>query len=404
MFSKWLRTPLRYIFKKNTTKRLRGRAKILYPRRDDAQLKIPAVSFPKSLSPPLKWASVYPREYKYDVPFLMQNLLAIIVLTGTRCNQASAIARTLCGISTLNSVFLEELSVHVEPQSTRAGSVDMTVRKLPYVAPIETHPPPCKSTVEPPTLKRHSTIPTKSSFRLTASSARNVHITTHRGVWHIACHRVRFVPRQCLKGSLRPLREWESTITDDDSGSDGTGLLVWPGSRALASFLAGPSGVRIFCPSDLVANQPGCALDGQRTVVTKVKASSTVLELGAGTGICGMTASLLFCCPVILTDRRNDVLDNLQENIRLNGLASKARVAQLTWGSGAPTKLPSEIREELPFKVGATTGWPGRLRYCRRPRYAGPHMFAIERPGVFSHPLRAFSTFGHGRVFERVVL
>ncbi|CAN0395617.1 unnamed protein product, partial [Scytosiphon promiscuus] len=64
-----------------------------------------------------------------------------------------------------------------------------------------------------------------------------------------------------------------------------------------------------------------------------------------------MAASLAFGCPIILTDRRNDVLHNLRENIRLNGLASKAKVVQLQWGCGAPKEVPSEIQEQSPFKV-----------------------------------------------------
>lgn len=89
----------------------------------------------------------------------------------------------------------------------------------------------------------------------------------------------------------------------------------------------------------------------ERTV--RRPASRAVLELGAGTGICGMAASLALDCSVIMTDRRDDVLDNLRENVRLNGLSQKAQVVRLAWG-GASTEtreLPSEIRKQSPFEV-----------------------------------------------------
>lgn len=170
-----------------------------------------------------------------------------------------------------------------------------------------------------------------------------------------------------LKGLLRSLRKREPTANksrrtaseDNESSLDGTGLLVWPGSRTLASFLTGPSGAGIFSRLGVVGDQPGC------TPLTRGgsgTATTAVLELGAGTGVCGIAASLSFDCPVILTDGRDDVLDNLRENIRLNGLASRAKVIQLQWGVGSPRTLPSEIGDQSPFKVKrATTRWPGRL-------------------------------------------
>ncbi|CAM9865019.1 unnamed protein product, partial [Hapterophycus canaliculatus] len=139
---------------------------------------------------------------------------------------------------------------------------------------------------------------------------------------------------------------------DDEKDFDGTGLLVWPGSRALASFLASLSSMGMVWPPGLV-DQPGSIspTGERRRTAASVRSSRTVLELGAGTGICGIVASLSLGCSIISTDRKKDVLDNLRENIRLNGLASKAKVVQLAWGDGALRKLPSEIREQSPFKV-----------------------------------------------------
>lgn len=256
---------------------------------------------------------------------------------------------------------------------------------------------------------------------------------------------------------------------DDDDCFDGTGLLVWPGSRLLASFLVDPLGARRFFPCAIDSLSNCCrerhsttrvcssvrgetslhAVGGQDLstatltwghctrrdelmttsthdesstcdiavcggkkllpanievevtttaighttpqamdtkdgrsccAVTRTKAtyvasqtlddtygmvalegtvrrptSPTVLELGAGTGICGMAASLALGCPVIVTDRKKDVLANLQENIKLNGLGHTAQVVRLAWGGGAreTRELPEQIWEQSPFKVRA---------------------------------------------------
>lgn len=54
-----------------------------------------------------------------------------------------------------------------------------------------------------------------------------------------------------------------------------------------------------------------------------------------------------------MTDRRDDVLANLRENIGLNGLEQRAKVVQLAWGGREceTRDLPTEIRSQSPFKV-----------------------------------------------------
>lgn len=85
--------------------------------------------------------------------------------------------------------------------------------------------------------------------------------------------------------------------------------------------------------------------------------SKPVLELGAGTGICGMVASRALGCPVILTDRRGDVIDNLNRNVELNGMErSSVRVVRLEWGGGGgdpdnDTGVPCEVKEHSPFQA-----------------------------------------------------
>lgn len=83
-------------------------------------------------------------------------------------------------------------------------------------------------------------------------------------------------------------------------------------------------------------------------------ASKPVLEMGAGTGICGMVACRALGCPVILTDRRGDVIDNLNRNVALNGMEhSSVCVVRLEWG-GHPddgTGVPCEVKEHSPFQA-----------------------------------------------------
>lgn len=82
----------------------------------------------------------------------------------------------------------------------------------------------------------------------------------------------------------------------------------------------------------------------------RCRPNTTALELGAGTGICGIAASMMLGWSVILTDRRNDVVDNLRGNVRLNALEQKAQVRRLAWG-GTSQGIPCDILEQAPFKV-----------------------------------------------------
>lgn len=99
----------------------------------------------------------------------------------------------------------------------------------------------------------------------------------------------------------------------------------------------------------------GCGVMALEKIIGRPEPQA-VLELGAGTGICGIAASLALGCPVIMTDRRNDILANLRENIKLNGLSQRAQVVRLAWGGTASEtrEFPSEIREQSPFKVRAS--------------------------------------------------
>ncbi len=84
---------------------------------------------------------------------------------------------------------------------------------------------------------------------------------------------------------------------------DSTGQRVWDAGKALASVLRKAD------------------IKGKR-----------VLELGAGTGVGGLTAAACGAAHVTLTDGSEMALELLDENIKANGLADCVQSCQLRWG------------------------------------------------------------------------
>lgn len=57
-----------------------------------------------------------------------------------------------------------------------------------------------------------------------------------------------------------------------------------------------------------------------------------VLELGSGTGLCGLVLGKLGASRVALTDYNSDAIDLLEDNIEANQLGSTCSAHQLVWG------------------------------------------------------------------------
>jgi hypothetical protein len=67
----------------------------------------------------------------------------------------------------------------------------------------------------------------------------------------------------------------------------------------------------------------------------------SIIELGAGTGACGLAAAALGATRVLLTDKRA-LLPTLEHNIALNSAGGRVECAELTWSTAPlpPDQLP----------------------------------------------------------------
>jgi predicted nicotinamide N-methyase len=115
----------------------------------------------------------------------------------------------------------------------------------------------------------------------------------------------------CMRDASRSF-EWESTgslkLEQGMVGPGATGAAVWNAGSALADYLA--------------ANP--AAVSGK-----------LVIELGCGTGLCGLVASRLGAKAVLVTDGVDAILERAQRNIDANAKDGKIRTRKLQWGTNA---------------------------------------------------------------------
>lgn len=107
-------------------------------------------------------------------------------------------------------------------------------------------------------------------------------------------------------------------VYDAVSGRALTGSWIWESALILAEWMA-------------VHGQHDFPLQGK-----------TVIELGAGSGLPGLTAALLGASRVVLTDVEV-LLPGLRKNVEANGLGDRVEVMELVWGSDESLSGPGEF-------------------------------------------------------------
>lgn len=123
-----------------------------------------------------------------------------------------------------------------------------------------------------------------------------------------------------------PLRIHEvHDVCDPITGRVLTGAWVWDSAFILSQYIV-----------TQVRHEPKFSLRNK-----------TVLELGAGMGLPGLTASKLGANRVVLTDLA-PLLEGLKNNVDVNGLSDRVEVCELVWGSNV---LPNPLREFVQNKV-----------------------------------------------------
>lgn len=110
------------------------------------------------------------------------------------------------------------------------------------------------------------------------------------------------------------IRELDN-VCDSVTGRPLTGAWLWESALILAQFMS-------------------THLDFQ---------NKSVLELGAGAGLPGLTAARLGATRVVLTDVK-PLLPGLINNVEANGLGDRVEVRELVWGSDEPIQV-SELGE-----------------------------------------------------------
>lgn len=133
------------------------------------------------------------------------------------------------------------------------------------------------------------------------------------------------------------------------SGAGTTGLRTWEAALALAEYL-------ICCHLSRIYNV--ASVHPVATGQTLVLETESVLELGAGTGLVGITAARLGAKMVVATDGDEGVCEALKSAVDRNGVGDVVAVKKLLWGEGGGGEGEEE---KFDLVVGADVV---RYTYC----------------------------------------
>ncbi|SGY76600.1 BQ5605_C005g03502 [Microbotryum silenes-dioicae] len=207
---------------------------------------------------------------------------------------------------------------------------------------------------KPTTQEVHPSILEEMVKHLSASSTSTPSSSSRRWCWGPLLHRDR----------------WKSVATHEDGrmiSAGTTGLRTWKASIALSNHL-------IASP----------------TLVSGAAVPPTVVELGAGMGLVSLVAASLHpTIRVTSTDVNPDVLVQLDQNVRINGLDDRIRVSSLDWenvnsSERVPTGIWAPEEYESLLILGADIVYDPTLA-----SYLAATLSVLLRPAAEDLPVKA---------------
>jgi len=135
---------------------------------------------------------------------------------------------------------------------------------------------------------------------------------------------------------------------DENPGAVQSGHYVWPAASALARHLV----------DTWTSNEHSDkARQGNGALCSQGELPKTILELGAGCGLAGLTALHLGCSTVVFTDHDAGTLDLIRDNIELQNFdtanTKNVFACPLAWGVEHKGSWPSQVTAHLTNEAGS---------------------------------------------------